>query len=647
MAIPQPHRTPSFCVYTTLIGQYERLNEQPAAAASGIPFICLTDDPDLRSKTWQVRQVLPTLFGMDPIRSQRVLKICAHEYLPEFDCSLYIDNSIILTQPPEKLIEQFDVAAGIALAEHDFRDTVLDEFLAVSKAGLDDQSRIFEQLNHYMFECPEVLKEKPYWAGLMLRDHRNPRTCAMLQFWSAHVQRYSRRDQLSLNLAFRHVGLKPQVLAIGVHSSAFHSWPHTPGRDRAKWPRLPGNFYNPPIARVRNLEQQVQALERDSTTDKAALLRQLDETKDAFTADKAALLRQLDETKDAFTADNAALLRQLDETKDAFTADKAALLRQLDETNNALASEQFLTRQLRSSNSWRLTAPIRAAVNSFRSLLGTRPALAEALPSPRHEMDSRPSPEPSHPIASARTTVIFHVDASDRRGRELVLHGGDLNPPTLAIWRRLIAERPWTHVLDVGANYGEMLLNVTLPPTARVLAFEPNPLISPYLEWNLADAGIPAEIIRSAVTNRIGEAKLRINRNWSGLTSLGSTLGDVEPQALEFLTVPTTTISAILGDRAGPGACALIKIDVEGHEARVLEGLTELLDGFADFAALVELLHVPPQDREWILDNFAVELLDPSTNGLVRLFPATQAHLSTILAEGQLYAQDVVLRRKP
>src|SRR5665647_394091 len=89
--------SPRLCVFTTLIGQYEQLNEQPVAAQSGIPFLCLTDDPDLRSESWQIRPVSP-VFGMDPIRSQRDFKLRPHLHLPDFDASIYIDNSVLLTQ---------------------------------------------------------------------------------------------------------------------------------------------------------------------------------------------------------------------------------------------------------------------------------------------------------------------------------------------------------------------------------------------------------------------------------------------------------------------------------------------------------------------------------------------------------------------
>ncbi|WP_439501354.1 hypothetical protein [Aminobacter ciceronei] len=54
------------CVCTVLVGGYEHLNEQPVASRSQLPFICLTDDPALRSESWDCRVVEP-LFPQDPI----------------------------------------------------------------------------------------------------------------------------------------------------------------------------------------------------------------------------------------------------------------------------------------------------------------------------------------------------------------------------------------------------------------------------------------------------------------------------------------------------------------------------------------------------------------------------------------------------
>lgn len=249
----------SACAYTTLLGGYEKLKEQPIALTSSVPFICLTDDPDLRSQTWQVQHV-PTLFGMDPIRSQRALKLRPHECLPNFDCSLYIDNSVLLTKPPEELIEKHLSGSGFCLPQHSFRDTVLDEFLEVARCGLDDRNRIFEQLNHYSMEVPEMLQEKPYWTAILLRDHRNPLVRAMLDVWLAHVLRYSSRDQLSVNMAFRCAGLKPDVLCIDNYASYFHSWPHCEWGDRQKGARRTMTSLSQCGAGVGDFNQQTVAL---------------------------------------------------------------------------------------------------------------------------------------------------------------------------------------------------------------------------------------------------------------------------------------------------------------------------------------------------------------------------------------------------
>jgi hypothetical protein len=263
-----------FCVYTALIGTHERLNEQPAAAKSRIRFICLTDDPNLRGESWEMRHV-QRIFEMDPFRSQRDFKIRPHFHLPEFDASLYIDNSILLKEPPESLFELFEKGSGLCLPTHSYRDTVLDEFLAVAELGLDDQSRVFEQLNHYMIDCPDVLQQRPHWNGLLLRDHGNATVRATLDLWMAHVHRYSRRDQLSINVALQRSGLSPQVLQIDNYESRFHSWPHTQGREVAS--RRPQVSLCPPGARIRELEQQLAARTQELEQQLAARTQELEQ----------------------------------------------------------------------------------------------------------------------------------------------------------------------------------------------------------------------------------------------------------------------------------------------------------------------------------------------------------------------------------
>ncbi len=582
----RPDAPRSFCVYTTLVGGYERLNEQAVAAESRIPFICLTDDAGLRSETWQLRLV-PTLFPMDAVRSQRALKLRPHEFLPEFDGSLFIDNSVLLKQPPEALVELFQPEPGFCLPVHSFRDAVIDEFLEVARDGLDDQARVLEQLYHTALECPGVLREKPYWTGLMLRDHRNPAVRGMLDLWLSHVQRYSRRDQLSANLAFRRAGWNPQLLPIDNHDSRFHSWPHRSSWSPSRFAQVQASSFGPSDSRTRHLELKLEA------------------------------------------------------------------------AAGKLAEERRLRSDLLASTAWRATAPFRAlgdrhpaVARSVRRVSRALSGSSGAAPGPPSLPGESPSkqgggPAPALPENGPPEGREFHVAPGDERGRQLLLHGGDLNPPTLSIWRRLLAERPWTHVLDVGANYGEMLLNVELPPAARILAFEPNPHILVFLVRNLLDARLRVGVVPAAVSDRKGFARLLVDRGWSGTTRLGGDDAAGEDGELEARTVPTTTLAdELCQGRDASGIRALVKVDVEGHEIPVLEGIRPIVGELEDFAALVEILHLSPADRGWLLDHFEVELFDPASASLVRVEPGTADRLTDLLAGGTLYPQDVVLRRK-
>jgi SGNH domain (fused to AT3 domains) len=78
-----------------------------------------------------------------------------------------------------------------------------------------------------------------------------------------------------------------------------------------------------------------------------------------------------------------------------------------------------------------------------------------------------------------------------------------------------------------------------------------------------------------------------------------------------------------------PGNCkVLVKIDVEGGEVRVLNGLGNV-EHFSSFAALLKILHLVPAYIRWLLENFDVELLDPRENALVRVEPPITASVDS------------------
>jgi hypothetical protein len=211
-------------VYTALIGDYETLSELKVAKEPGIDYLLFTDDPKLKSKTWKVIHVQRT-WPADPIRSQREIKIIGHPLLEKYQTTLYIDNNVVLKKLASELFELLPKNSEIALAQHALRETLQAEFDAVKRQSLDAAARLNEQNQHYKNFWPELLNQQPLWGGLILR--RN--TQAVKTFnrtWYEHILRYSRRDQLSLQVALTLAKPKIKYLDIMNEESDFHYRDH-------------------------------------------------------------------------------------------------------------------------------------------------------------------------------------------------------------------------------------------------------------------------------------------------------------------------------------------------------------------------------------------------------------------------------------
>jgi len=230
--VREPER---MCVYSGLFGSYERLTPQPAFAGDAIDKILFTDDPALRSEDWEVRVVAPAL-RTDPGRSARRVKIMAHERIPDYSTSLYIDNSVQLKVAPSALLVQM-LAPGERWAgvKHGYRGPVQEEAAVLLKMPeFDRPERVAEQVEHYRKACPEALAAQTLWSAIIARRHLDPVVREVQVTWWEQVLRYSRRDQLSLPYALLSADLVPRVHTLDPWDSPYHRWPISEGRDRAR-----------------------------------------------------------------------------------------------------------------------------------------------------------------------------------------------------------------------------------------------------------------------------------------------------------------------------------------------------------------------------------------------------------------------------
>ena len=219
----RPRHAPRLVVYTALLGGNQPLREVPLAEESSADFVCFTDDPALRSDTWQVLAVEPRL-PTDPARSERYLKIVGHPVLAGYDRSLWVDNAVELLAPPESFVDGWLEDADVAAPVHTMYRTVAEEAAATVDLGRDDHLRVFEQLAHYLDYSPTAVETNPHWTALLAR-RRTPQVEAVMTTWWEHVLRFSRRDQLSFSVVMAASSLRLQSLPLPNLRSPLHRWP--------------------------------------------------------------------------------------------------------------------------------------------------------------------------------------------------------------------------------------------------------------------------------------------------------------------------------------------------------------------------------------------------------------------------------------
>lgn len=139
--------------------------------------------------------------------------------------------------------------------------------------------------------------------------------------------------------------------------------------------------------------------------------------------------------------------------------------------------------------------------------------------------------------------------------------------------------QPGEVVWDIGANVGLFTFAAAglAGPTGRILAVEPDTCLVQLLRRSArlnSGARAPVEVLPAAVSDVVGTGQLHIakrGRSSNYLSGAGlSQTGGCREQQL----VVTVTLDWLLDGYAAP---ALVKIDVEGAEDRVLRGAARLL----------------------------------------------------------------------
>jgi FkbM family methyltransferase len=168
---------------------------------------------------------------------------------------------------------------------------------------------------------------------------------------------------------------------------------------------------------------------------------------------------------------------------------------------------------------------------------------------------------------------------------------GEYEPDTCRAIREAL--RPGAVAVDVGANIGYVtrVMADAVGPTGRVFGFEPNPRLFPLAVRNNARAS-HVRLFPLGLSDRAGSSELHVSWDSMATGSLHESYAKVSAPASDP-TVHRLPVQLAHGSSflklLGVDRVDFLKVDVEGHEIQVLDGLAELIANSPTIVLLVEL----------------------------------------------------------
>lgn len=187
-------------IYTCITGGYDILNEHQAVNPN-FDYVCFTDNPNLKSKTWKIRTMPKETDGLSDVKKQRYVKINAHKVLPEYNLSIWIDGSVEVLKNLDSFInDTCDNEHNIYIPQHPNRRCIYDEFTACSRLKKDNIETMKIQIDRYKKEgFPS--KFGLVQSNIMIRRHNQTDCIKLMECWWNELKNNSHRDQLSFNYA--------------------------------------------------------------------------------------------------------------------------------------------------------------------------------------------------------------------------------------------------------------------------------------------------------------------------------------------------------------------------------------------------------------------------------------------------------------
>ena len=230
-------------IYTSFFG-YKSNDDfylhKPQCDLGGWDLICFTDNPKIKSDSWEVKLV--NRIYTDGARQNRLYKILPHRHLSDYDISVCIDADVAITKNIGGIVEKYLSESNLAVLDHSIcgmsttgnlnrRNCIYEEARFIQWLGdnharkqyKDDMNIIHRQMNQY--------REDGYPADnglarttVIFRRHNESDVIETMERWWLEYQYNSRRDQLSFPYSAWKTNLNFELIPIDIDDNEYFKY---------------------------------------------------------------------------------------------------------------------------------------------------------------------------------------------------------------------------------------------------------------------------------------------------------------------------------------------------------------------------------------------------------------------------------------
>ena len=184
-------------VYTAIENEYDSLSPTPYGF-NDFHYVCFSNTIRKKYKNgWQI--IKNPSAEKSAVLKCRDVKINPHKYLSNYEYSIWVDGSVVLSAEFLKYILNCIVKKDtIIFVKHRVRSCVYEEAEACRRSLKENDDIIERQVKVYLEDgYPE--KNGLVETGVMLRKHSEISIQEVMDLWWSNIKSHSHRDQLSVN----------------------------------------------------------------------------------------------------------------------------------------------------------------------------------------------------------------------------------------------------------------------------------------------------------------------------------------------------------------------------------------------------------------------------------------------------------------